>query len=691
MSEEPIKKILKDVGLTEKETEVYIFLAKHGALKGIEIAKQTRIDNAEVYRILKSLQNKGLLEATLEAPTRFVTVPFDKVIDSFIKARRDEAALVERKKEDLLDDWKKISKTSLELAAEKFVVIEGNGKIYPKIFQMVKEARSQLLSVSTVAGLVRAVQFGLFDAVLEHPSKSNVQFRFLTELTEKNIRVMKNLLKEIPEVGLDFKGRSPDLGLPLSPQMVIRDDEEILFFITPKKEKGSRPDEDNTCLWTNCKTLVQSFTTVFMNLWENSTEIEKRLLDIEAGKPTPVHTVYDAETAMKRYDEILRAAKEEVIMITSSEGIEELWEKTSQLRGWAEKGISIKIMAPIVNGNLKVSELLTKYAEVKHCPETQLRTTLVDGQHLFQFKKPPSGGDTPQTTPFPETAIYTNSYGHVQKTKAMLYEIWKNARSPSSVAPRSSTNHSEASVASLWDESELGQSAYRKWLVHAKEREEGTVTEKDIIKKMIHAKRLPAKDPMKDMNIQYGSTAQAVIHPPNQFNLPDMIIQVRHDNKQSSFGAEDQLAVSIWLETPKGWAYVPVAHVTDNPKAAEWRKGVYAGTPAGQNSILVRKNELEVTVQGNTLFAGWTVPIPLLSPKYILPSACILFEGYGELKTNVIKSSIPSGRTQISERNSFKAFVTFFHPASTYQGPGTDGLFHRECVMTAYPPESSKH
>lgn len=98
LSEEPIKKILKDVGLTEKETEVYIFLAKHSALKGNEIAKQTRTDNAEVYRILKSLQNKGIVEATLEAPTRFVTVPFDKVIDSFIKARRDEAAFVERKK-----------------------------------------------------------------------------------------------------------------------------------------------------------------------------------------------------------------------------------------------------------------------------------------------------------------------------------------------------------------------------------------------------------------------------------------------------------------------------------------------------------------------------------------------------------------------------------------------------------------
>src|SRR4030042_693790 len=131
LGEEPVKKILKDVGLTEKETDLYIFLAKQGASKGIEIAKQTRIDKAEVYRILKSLQNKGLLELSLEAPARFITVPFDKVIDSFVKASRNEEALVERKKEQLLNDWRKISKTGLEQTAEKFVVLEGGSKIYP--------------------------------------------------------------------------------------------------------------------------------------------------------------------------------------------------------------------------------------------------------------------------------------------------------------------------------------------------------------------------------------------------------------------------------------------------------------------------------------------------------------------------------------------------------------------------------
>ena len=42
LSENAIKKVLMDFGLTEKETEIYIFLASHGTLRGGEISKRTK-------------------------------------------------------------------------------------------------------------------------------------------------------------------------------------------------------------------------------------------------------------------------------------------------------------------------------------------------------------------------------------------------------------------------------------------------------------------------------------------------------------------------------------------------------------------------------------------------------------------------------------------------------------------------
>jgi len=61
LSNKTAKELLTDFGLTNKEAEVYLFLAKYETLRGGEIAKQKKIARSLVYRILKSLQNKGYL------------------------------------------------------------------------------------------------------------------------------------------------------------------------------------------------------------------------------------------------------------------------------------------------------------------------------------------------------------------------------------------------------------------------------------------------------------------------------------------------------------------------------------------------------------------------------------------------------------------------------------------------------
>ena len=108
-----IKKVLRDFGLTEKEAEIYILLAKSGVLRGGEIVARSRKHRAQVYRILKILQPRGLVETTLEAPTRFTAVPFEAFLDLNIRAKRDEAALIEKEKQELLVDWNRIRRLAM--------------------------------------------------------------------------------------------------------------------------------------------------------------------------------------------------------------------------------------------------------------------------------------------------------------------------------------------------------------------------------------------------------------------------------------------------------------------------------------------------------------------------------------------------------------------------------------------------
>jgi len=93
------------------------------------------------------------------------------------------------------------------------------------------------------------------------------------------------------------------------------------------------------------------------------------------------------------------------------------------------------------------------------------------------------------------------------------------------------------------------------------------------------------------------------------------------------------MIVYLWLNIPRGFLYVPVAVVGDVNEGQAGFEAVFAGTPAGQNVIIVRKDEIQVQMHGSTLFAGWTIPIPLLSSKYVLPPSTVFLETYGNLKT----------------------------------------------------------
>ncbi len=680
MGEETIKKVLKDFGLTETEAEIYLFLAKHDAQKGTEISRQIKKDKGQVYQILRTLQTKGLVESTFEAPIRFTPVPFETVIESTIKAKREEAARIESAKKELLSYWNKINKTRLELPSEKFTVIEGRNKVYSKISQMITETKNQLSTITTVTSLLRADQLGLYDSARKQPSKSPIEFRFLTELSASDLNGIKMILRTMARRGFDFRGRNPILGQKLSPRMVIRDDEETLFFITPRTISSAN-EQDDLCLWTNCKDLVQALTVVFEDFWRNSTDLNEKIQEIETGKPCPQTKVMtDGETGKKTYDEILEKARNNIVFITSAEGLIGLSRENLLLNKWAMNGVCVQIMAPIVNENLKAAKQLCECCLVRHTPASYMNTTLVDDQHLFQFKNKPSPQNEANKLSF-QNAFYTSDSDYVGRTRNMLNDVWKNSRELSDVTVVSLKEFLSPPPPPL----PRKNSEYTKmmgWIDYPKL---GMVSEAEILDRMRNAQRIPAKDPLKDVVRYYGSRGIGIIHPPENFNLSDMIIIAFHWNEQSSFGVENRLMISMKVDGPKGHSFLPVASVGDNPDAMSFLNGTQRGTPS-EKSQLVQRDELQVKLQGNTLFAGWTVPIPLHIRDQVIPPACLLIEAYGQTKTALRKSMSPSGRMQVSMFTLSESSLTFFHHSSKYAGPGTDAFLHKNVVSTTYPP-----
>jgi sugar-specific transcriptional regulator TrmB len=679
LSQERVLKTLMGLGFSQADAEVYVFLSKKGLQKGRDISNALKMNKQQLYPCLKNLQSKGIVSVTLEHPARFAVAPFEAILDLFVKAKMEEVQRIQQSREEILSDWQSIIINATDDASARFMVLEGRNTIYSKIRQMITDSKNQILTIATIPGLVQADQMGLFDAALKRSKKSEVQFRFLAELNEQNANTMKKLLTEVAEAKISFQGRNPHLGARQFPRIIIEDEDEILFFLKPMTD-SSKVEQDDTCLWTNCKTLVSAFTGIFEELWRNSTEIHKRLAETENGNLTP--KVYDAtnsEKANKEYLKTIQAAEEEILLITSSEGLRELSKNIGHLKKKAERGISVKVMAPLVRKNLHITEQLAKFNAVRHVPTNYIGVTIVDGKHLFQFTISSSNQNLRAAPHF-----YSNNFEYVEKMRKTLNDTWKNAQPPSAVTLESITEPYGPAAFPLPKDMQNKRIGGNNWTV-VDIKPPGIVTEKDVLAKINNATKHLVKDPSKDVNVMYASAASAIVHPPAIFNLPEMLFVVEHIEKQSSFGEGDALEVHLLMETSNGSAFIAAGGLGDNPQGVAMRKTVYPNTPFQENYQLVKKDELQIRVYGNTLFAGWAVPIPLMPPKYILPPGCIMFEGYGDVKTQAITIISSTGAKHEREQNWFDAFVTFMHPASKYSGPGTDGAFIRDRVVTMIP------
>ena len=685
MSQEKVLQTLSDLGLTRLDTKVYIYLAKKGPQKGREISKALKVQKQQLYRSLKNLQKKAIVSATLERPARFSAVPFEKVLDLFIRAKLEEAHNIQIEKNKLLSSWQNIQAGEKPDTSARFMVIEGRNIIYSRIKQMINEAKDQLSLISTVTGLARADRFGLLDSDFKHPKPSNVQFRLLTHITKENVNLMQAILKETPKTEMRFEIRNPNLGLGLFPQMVIRDEEEVMFFINPKVD-GALPEQDNLCLWTNCKSMIHSFLAMYEELWRNSTDIEKKITELKTGKATPkTYLISDPQTIKKKFNGMKQSSKKEILILTSSKGLIEQLNEISQLKKLAKGGITVKIMAPIVKENWEAMEQLSKVCDVRHVPLQYWRTIIVDGKYLLQFRAPSSGGEELGSTRV-DSAFYSDDPEWVETMRTALLDIWSCAQPPSAKTLESVIGPYGSPLFPMPKDDLRSKLFYK--VIDVKP--PGTMKEKDLLNKIIHAKKTIPKDPFKDVSAGYGSFAVGLIHLPDRFNLPDMLIQAYRHDKQSSFGAGETIIVYLWLETPQGYSYVPVALVEDNPNGRNAWLLILRGTPAEKNIHTLKKDQIQVQVHGNTLFAGWTVPIPLFPENFILPPACMLFEGYGESRTSGYTLMFPNGAKCEMEDISFDAFVTFIHPATKYSAPGTDGKLVRDHISTNIPPGFKK-
>jgi sugar-specific transcriptional regulator TrmB len=109
LSLEVLINTLVDFGFKRTDVQIYAFLAKKGPQRGKDLARALKITRQKVYRSLKKLQRRGIVNSTINRPAVFSAVSVEEVRNMFIKNRIEETRHLIQNNEEFLSSWRSIT------------------------------------------------------------------------------------------------------------------------------------------------------------------------------------------------------------------------------------------------------------------------------------------------------------------------------------------------------------------------------------------------------------------------------------------------------------------------------------------------------------------------------------------------------------------------------------------------------
>jgi sugar-specific transcriptional regulator TrmB/predicted transcriptional regulator len=512
MSEKDVTKFLQILGLSKREIQVYMFLAKSGVQSTSFVAKRLKMERVQAYRTFKKLQEKSFIEATLERPTRFTIVPFEALVDNFINAKETEVANLSDQKQNLLTAWESISAPESDYPVAKFSIIAGKKKIHTKMLSMVEEAKSEVTVLTTGLGLIQEDIAGIFDAAVAQSQERKVQTQIITDISLENLKIAERIDRNATEEKFNLKLRHVKMASKFFPRFLIKDEEEAILY-APFGNEASVLNLEDEGLWINDKMFISVLKAFFSQMWHSGVDASRRIEELKSGIPIAVAIVIkDAEEAWNKVTDILESAKKDIVIITSSQSINRLAEDDPLIK-YFKKGLKIRIMASIDLDNLEPAQSLATRYEIKHVPISYLTMMLVDNKHLFMFKTPPLSDFGAESAFYLPDTFYSTDISQIERVSEMLSDIWKRGIDISEISSQAgimlpqimvSTTETVAKAVGM-----MLQNGVTSVLICNQNKPVGVVDQRHLLQEIVENQKNPLKTLVKDLNYTPLITLQA--------------------------------------------------------------------------------------------------------------------------------------------------------------------------------------
>lgn len=406
---------LQEYGLTRNEARVLVFLAKTGPSKASEVARAVQINRTETYRTIRNLQRRGLVEATLERPVRFQSVPFDRCLRILIDERKAKLRILEQRGENLRRQFEDVRVEPVIQEVERFQVVEGRLRIEQRLHSMYAQAHKSVMTVLSPSEVIRADTSDLSD-MLGEDAKNGVRVRVITTINQTNLEIVNKLRETIEIRHLDLKAK------PI-PRVSIIDDSEALFEITTADETPTGGEE--VALWINSHAFVRNLQAYFEEMWSSSTPAESRLEALRKGLPADDLRIFKGRPEVStKLNEMIAGANQSVEIWTTMRGIQALADfHFDMLKQAKTRGAKVRIIAPITSENTEGARKLVPVSELRYSEALGAAgIAIADQEELMLYERLPDDNSSDAGA---DVGFWTNSKRFIETMSRAYDAMWK--------------------------------------------------------------------------------------------------------------------------------------------------------------------------------------------------------------------------------------------------------------------------
>jgi len=101
-----VLQLLRALGLTMNESEIYVYVAKMGPQSIEDLEKVLGITKQQLCRILRNLQEKGVITRNPQMIEVVSATTFEELLEFYLKRSKDKVRKIAENKDELLTIWK---------------------------------------------------------------------------------------------------------------------------------------------------------------------------------------------------------------------------------------------------------------------------------------------------------------------------------------------------------------------------------------------------------------------------------------------------------------------------------------------------------------------------------------------------------------------------------------------------------